>query len=217
MDLGFLRWTGHAGFIIEGKAGRVYIDPFNLGSPKRADAILITHPHFDHFSSEDIDAIATDSTEVFVPRDSVGKVMKGKATAVEPFNKYEAAGIRFKTIPAYNTVSERLMNHPKKKGWVGYVIEAEGLRIYHAGDTDFIPEMRDLDVDLALIPMGGTYCMDLTEAIEAAKAIHAKIVAPMHYKALLGREGSREAEERFRKEVKNSTILKEEGSPRFSF
>ncbi len=217
MAFEFLKWLGHASFLLEVKKKNVYIDPFRLTTVKeKADTILITHPHFDHCSSEDIEKIATEKTEIFVPKDSVGKIKVGKVTGVEPGSSYSSNGIRFSTMPAYNTSKERLSYHPKASDWVGYIVEAEK-SVFHAGDTDFIEEMREVKADLALLPMGGTYTMSLDEAIEAAASIDAKNVAPMHYKALLGKEGSANAEKEFSARVKNSIIFNEAQKPYYSF
>jgi L-ascorbate metabolism protein UlaG (beta-lactamase superfamily) len=101
---------------------------------------------------------------------------------------------------------------------VGYIIDVGGMRIYHAGDTDYIPEMKGLkDIHAALLPVGGTYTMDVAEAIEAAKAIAPKFFVPMHYKNLLGKEGSRVAEEQIRKGVGSALIMKEVQEPTYAF
>lgn len=218
MEIDFLKWIGHASFLINIQGKNIYIDPFRLSTVKdHADAILITHPHFDHMSIDDIKEIADPKTEIFVPKDSVDKVKYGKVRGLEPYKTYEFQGIKFSTIPSYNNVSEKLKFHPRQNNWVGYIINVNGTKIYHAGDTDFIEEMKELDVDIALLPMGGTYTMDIDQAINAANAIKAKKVIPMHYKALLGEIGSQKAEDEFKKKVKNSVILKEIQKPYYSF
>lgn len=214
-----IEWIGHASFILRINGKTVYIDPFSLGSSvnEHADLILITHPHFDHLNMDDIRKIATKDTQIFVPKDSVDKVQIGKVTGVEPNRSYKALGIEFRTVPAYNVVKERLDKHPKANGWVGYIINDNGKQIYHPGDTDFIDEMRGLKVDVALLPMSGTYTMDVNQAIEAAGAIIAEEYVPMHYKMVLGEEKSRKAEELFRKKVKKAVLMTEIQEARYSF
>lgn len=218
MDLSFMKWTGHAGFLLALNGKNVYIDPFNLGKTRdHADVVLITHPHFDHLNPVDIKLVADSRTRVFVPKDSVAKVPVGDVVGVEPNRHYSSDGIEFDTVPAYNVVDDRIHYHPRENGWVGYVLDVNGTKVYHAGDTDFIKEMEKIVTGLALLPMGGTYVMDVDEMISASKSIKAEKVAPMHYRALLGREGSGEAERKFLRNVKNGIILKEIGEPRYSF
>lgn len=218
MDLSFVKWIGHAGFLMRLDGKNVYIDPFNVGGTRdHADVILITHPHYDHLSPEDIRLIADQSTTVFVPKDSVGKIPAGRAIGVEPGRHYSHGSLSFDTVPAYNVVENRMHYHPKANGWVGYVLDINGTKVYHAGDTDFIKEMADIATGLALLPMGGTYVMDVDQMIEASHAVKAEKVAPMHYKALLGKEGSDAAEKRFLSRVKNGMLLKEVEEPKYSF
>ena len=134
--------------------------------------------------------------------------------AVEPDKSYEMDGIRFRTVPAYNKDKEF---HPRSNGWVGYIIDADGTSVYHAGDTDLIDEMRKIDVDVALLPIGGHYTMDLEDAIKATTMIRARVFIPMHYRTLLGKGGSESAEEEFRRRVKNSIILEQLQEPSYSF
>lgn len=217
MEINFLRLVNHSAFIIKEKRKTIYIDPFKVEGSEKADIIFITHPHFDHMNVEDIKKIMAKDTIVVLPKDSVDKIDFAKTLGVEPNKEYTVEGIKFRTTPAYNIVESRLKNHPKENGWVGYIIEVDGKTIYHAGDTDFIEEMNGLNVDVALIPIGGTYVMSVEEAIPAAKSINAKVIIPMHYKALLGEEGSKKAEEKFLKEVKNAKILVEIQEPKYSF
>ncbi len=217
LEIEYVRWLGHASFLFESNGRNIYVDPYKLDKPvKKADLIFITHPHFDHLSPEDIKLIAANQTKIFVPKDSVSKITHANITGVEPNKVYEEAGIKISTIPAYNTAKERLAMHPKENKWVGYVLDMDGKRVYHAGDTDEVPEMKGIRVDLALLPMGGTYTMTTNEMIDAAKKIKAKHVAPIHYKMLLGKEGSAAAEKKFLSEVKNGIIIDEE-NPEFHF
>ncbi len=213
-----LKWIGHASFLLVINDIKIYIDPFDLETGKEhADIVLITHPHQDHFSPDDIRKVADSRTEIFVPMELVSKVNIGRVTGVEPNRKYKAMGIELETIPAYNKVANRVHYHPKESRWVGYIVNVNGRPLYHAGDTDFIDEMKGLELDVALIPIGGTYVMDVHEAIEAAKSMKANQVSPMHYKRLLGKEKSLEAENYFKSKLKNAKILKETQEPKYSF
>jgi L-ascorbate metabolism protein UlaG (beta-lactamase superfamily) len=218
MEFKDIIWLGHASFAIRAGKKLLYVDPFRIGGfSEHADTVLVTHPHFDHFSVDEIKNVSGQETEVFVPKDSVDKVKHVKAIEVEPFKSYSSNGINFRTIPAYNVEKERLQFHPRANGWVSYIIEANGLKIFHPGDTDNVDEMEGLDVDIALLPIGGTYTMDVDQAIAASKRINAKAFVPMHYKAVLGRERADEAEQKFLRNVRNSHLLKEFGEPYYSF
>ena len=188
-----ITWFGHASFLIHDKLNDkniYYLDPYDFKKkPKEpADIIFITHAHYDHFSPKDIEKILDEETIVVGVKGCEGiKLPKERFLMTEPNKKLELKGVKIKTVPAYNLKSERLQFHPKANKWVGYVLEVNDVKIYHAGDTDFIPEMKTLGkIDVALLPMGGTYTMDVNEAIEAANAIKAEITVPMHYRALLG-------------------------------
>ncbi len=211
-----LTWLGHASFsFVDEKGNRVYyVDPFSLptsnGLPK-GDLIFITHAHSDHFSQTDIQKIIKDDTVIIAPPDILEKVdiSQNRKLGVEPLKDYEIKGFKFSTIPAYNNHPQKLNFHPKSNNWVGYIFNLNDKKIYHAGDTDFIEDMRrlkSLNLDVAMLPMGGTYTMDVTEAAAAANAICAKITIPMHYKSLL-REKSGDAEEKFKALVTNSKVV----------
>jgi L-ascorbate metabolism protein UlaG (beta-lactamase superfamily) len=178
-----LSWLGHSSFLIEMKDGRViYIDPYKVHDGKAADIILLTHPHFDHASKDDISALSRDGTEIIGPADCAG-ITK----SVSPGKKIMLAGITIEAVPAYNIKKDY---HPMQNNWVGYVIEIDGKRIYHAGDTDLIPEMRELTgIDTALLPVRGTYTMDAEEAARAAEIIKPRVAIPMHYGKVVGSEG----------------------------
>jgi len=218
MDLSFVKWIGHASFLLTLNKKNVYIDPFNIRNTRvHADVILITHPHQDHLSPDDIKLIADQNTTVFAPKDSVDKIPVGKVIGVEPNKHYSHEGITFDTVPAYNVVENRLHYHPKSSGWVGYILDINGSKLYHAGDTDFIKEISKIAANLAMLPMGGTYVMDVDEMIKAAHSIKADKVAPIHYKQVLGKEASDAAEKKFLANVKNGILLKEVEDPKYSF
>jgi L-ascorbate metabolism protein UlaG (beta-lactamase superfamily) len=187
MDLGVnIKHLGHATFRIE--SGEViYIDPFNLKVDDKADVILITHSHFDHCSIKDIKRLVKNGTEIFVTPDCQSKLNhfdKVKVNLVHPNKSYSLGSLKIDTVPAYNLNKSF---HPRANDWVGYIITVNTKRIYHAGDTDFIPEMKTLkDIDIALLPIGGMYTMDVDEAAAAANSFKPKVVIPMHYGAIEG-------------------------------
>ncbi len=206
-----MRWTGQSGFVIKAGKTTMVIDPFKISGAVKADLLLITHPHFDHFNKDDISKVVGNKTKIICSRGCDGIEAFGSPVIAKPGFSTVFEGIKISAVPAYNVNKDRLQFHPVANEWVGYVIEHGGMRIYHAGDTDFIEEMRSLkNLDLALLPMGGTYTMGLDEGIEAAKSIDAKHVAPIHYRMLLGEEKSKELEKRFSHSVKNSLILSEQ-------
>jgi L-ascorbate metabolism protein UlaG (beta-lactamase superfamily) len=217
MEFEFLEWLGHASFVFEHEGKVVYIDPFMIqDTSRKADVIFVTHPHPDHLSPDDIKKISKPTTKVIVTKDSTDKVGTKHVTAVMPNEKYVVDGIKFSTIPAYNTATEKLKFHPKENNWVGYIIETNNKTIFHAGDTDGVPEMEKIKVDLALLPMGGGYTMATDEMITVAKKINAVKIAPIHYRRLLGEAGTKEAEKKFLKEIKNGIILNED-NPAYGF
>jgi L-ascorbate metabolism protein UlaG (beta-lactamase superfamily) len=173
----------------------VYIDPWGVRPDDTpADLILITHAHFDHFQPEEIAKITKEDTKLVAPRD-VAAELSGDVTAVAPGESHEVAGIRFTTVPAYNVAEERLQNHPKAKGWVGYVLELGPHRYYHAGDTDHVPELESIATDVAFLPIGGTFTMDVKEAAGLARAMGPGLAVPMHFGFVVG---APEDAERFR-------------------
>jgi len=210
-----IRWLGHASFKIS-HTKTIYVDPFKLeGNLEAADIILITHEHFDHCSPEDIKKIAKKDTLILLTPDCLSKLSRivdeGKTFVVRPGVKINITNnLTIETIPAYNINKFRSPGvpfHPKENEWVGYIINIDGKRIYHAGDTDLTPEMKNLKgIDVALLPVGGTYTMTAEEAANAVNAFKPEIAIPMHYASIVG--SSADAE-RFKNLAKvNVVILK---------
>jgi len=187
-----IKWLGHAGFKINGEK-TVYIDPFKIKETEPADIIIATHEHFDHLSPEDIKKIQTGKTIIVVPPDCHSKV-SGNVKAISPGQTLNVDGIKIEAVPAYNANKDF---HPKSKSWIGVIVTINGKRIYHSGDTDNIPEMSALkDIDVAMLPVSGTYVMTAEEAADAANKIMPKIAVPMHYGSIVGTNADAE---KFRK------------------
>lgn len=186
-----IKWHGHASFEIFSEGKTVYIDPYKLPeNPKKADLILVTHEHSDHLSN--IDQLRQPTTIVVGPEGCKKKLRNLKV--IEKNEEITVKGFNIEAVPAYNVRRFRSPGnpyHPKGLG-VGYVITVEGKKIYHAGDTDLIDEMESLNVDIALLPIGGKYTMDVEEAINAAITINPEIVIPMHYNTVEGTEADPE-------------------------
>lgn len=178
-----ITWLGHASFKITSEEGFiVYIDPWKLEKAEEADLILITHSHYDHLSSDDVKKIQSDKTQILVSADGVKK-LKGSVRGVGPGESISIDKINLRTIPAYNIGKSF---HPRENQWVGYILEMGGVSIYHAGDTDLIPEMEGLKPSVALLPIGGNYTMGVDEAVKAVDSIKPNIVIPMHYGDIVG-------------------------------
>jgi len=173
---------GHDGFLIKGDGKAIVIDPFQVKQCEPADIILISHEHYDHCSPEDVNKIRKDSTVIVTEAQSASK-LAGDVRVVQPGDKLTVSGIPIEAVPSYNTNKSF---HPKEKGWLGFIVTVEGVRIYHAGDTDRIPEMASFQADIALLPVSGTYVMTAEEAVEAARVMKPKVAIPMHYGAIVG-------------------------------
>ena len=178
----WVKWLGHASFQIKADEKNIYIDPYKGKYVDSADIILITHPHFDHCDLSKIKKIQKNNTIIIAPKACSSKI-EGKLKTLEPGQKFVLEDINVEAVEAYNIKRFRSPGepfHPKGLG-VGYLITIKDKIIYHAGDTDFIPEMKQIkNVNVALLPSGDTYTMDNEEATEAALTISPEIVIPMH-------------------------------------
>jgi L-ascorbate metabolism protein UlaG (beta-lactamase superfamily) len=177
-----VKWLGHASFeiIVIGKI--IYIDPYEGDYTDKADILLVSHDHHDHCDPSKIELIRKKETIVIAPSVCAKKI-GGKIKVLKPGEKVTIDNIVVKAVHAYNDKRFRSPGtpfHPKDLG-LGFLITAVGKTIYFAGDTDFIPEMKGLHkVNLALIPVGGTFTMDVPEAVEAVLTIKPEVVIPMH-------------------------------------
>jgi len=192
MNVDHIHWLGHASFRIEDARIQIYIDPWKLGAgAPRADVILITHAHFDHYSAEDIAKIEGPGTIFVAPADVAAKLQGKNVVTAAPGGTYSAGALRVEAVPAYNRGKDF---HPKQNGWVGYVLTlSNGQRVYHTGDTDAIPEMDRVKTDVALMPCGGTYTMTATEVAAAANRFKPAILIPMHWGDIVGAQADADA------------------------
>jgi L-ascorbate metabolism protein UlaG (beta-lactamase superfamily) len=171
-----LLWLGRDCFLYDGTK-RVYFNPYEIHRPEPADIILVGHEHMHHCSLVDIDRVRRPHT-VIVCDQSAARKIDPPVMALEPGGIAEIGGILIEAVPAYNLHTSF---HPKRKGYLGFIVTLEGERVYHAGDTDFIPEMREFEVDIALLPVSGTHVMGPEEAAQAALALKPKVAIPTHY------------------------------------
>jgi L-ascorbate metabolism protein UlaG (beta-lactamase superfamily) len=190
-----LKWLGHSSFFIK-NSKTVYIDPYNISAGEKADIILITHAHYDHCSIPDIEKIVKQGTIIILPADGQSKITKLKEKIemilAEPNQEIKLGKIKIDTFPAYNS-SKKF--HPKSENLMGYLIKINNTIVYHAGDTDLIPEMEKLtgygkqgNNFIALLPVGGNFTMDAVEAARAASTIKPSLAIPMHYSSIVGNQ-----------------------------
>jgi L-ascorbate metabolism protein UlaG (beta-lactamase superfamily) len=193
MLLDEVAWLGHSGFRIGSGARAIYIDPYRvMPGARKADLILITHGHYDHFSPQDVERLTKPTTEVIAPA-AVAERLSGHVRSIVAGEEIDPDGLRgvsVRAVAAYNTSKrdkEGRVFHPREAGGVGYDVNVRGERLYHAGDTDVIPEMDSVaGVDVALLPVSGTYVMTAGEAAEAARRIQPRVAVPMHWGEHLG-------------------------------
>lgn len=188
-----IQWTGHDGYRLDTNNKIIYIDPFKLvqkyHNKNDADILCISHNHFDHLNVQDINNIINVNTKLICSQECT-KVLKenyskNEIIPLKPGESLDFENIKIEATRAYNTNKEY---HPKEDNKIGFVLHMDKLKIYHAGDTDLIPEMNDIDADVALVPVSGTYVMNYEEA---AKAINdhikpKKMAIPMHYNSIVG-------------------------------
>lgn len=195
--VGRLHWLGHDSFRLEGPPV-IYFDPWKLrGRLPVADLVLVSHEHHDHCSPEDVRKVSGPDT-VVVANAGAAEKLRGART-VRPGDRLVVAGIEIEAVPAYNINKFRSPGvpfHPREAEHVGYVVTVGGVRVYFTGDSDAIPEMAEIDCDVALLPVSGIYVMTAEEAAEAARTLDPQIVVPMHYGAGIGsgEDGRRLAE-----------------------
>jgi len=189
-----IRWLGHDSFNIIGNV-TIMVDPFKIAKQEKADLVLISHNHFDHLSVDDLKNLSTKNTNIVAAKECID-ILKGfdfkEKIGISPGEEKTVRGVKIKSIRAYNITKinpdTKKPFHPKEDNKVGFLFELDGITIYHAGDTDLIPEMSDLKPDIALVPVSGTYVMTAQEAAKAVEKIKPKIAIPMHYGVIVGSE-----------------------------
>jgi L-ascorbate metabolism protein UlaG (beta-lactamase superfamily) len=178
-----IQWLGHASFKICHEGDVIYIDPWKLqDSPHDATLVLVSHSHYDHYSPQDIAKVSGPDTKLVASADVVVKQNSGEA--IMNGLTIELENVRLTGVAAYNPDKQF---HPKANNWVGFLIELGSKRLYYAGDTDLTAEMKALKgIDVALLPVGGTYTMDAAAAAEAVKSIKPKVAIPYHWGDIVG-------------------------------
>ncbi|MEM5815314.1 MAG: MBL fold metallo-hydrolase [Candidatus Aenigmatarchaeota archaeon] len=215
-----IKWLGHACFKIESNV-TIYFDPFQIKYPKEKDGdiVLVTHDHFDHCSIDDIKKIIHQQSIIVSAKMCKGKLetFKDSVNSIlyfEPWAFLNINNVIVKAVPSYNVNKFKLPGqvfHPKELKYLGYILDIQGVKVYHAGDTDVIPEMKDFGkIDIALLPVSGTYVMTAEEAVEAVEILKPKIVIPMHYGSIVGSEKDAEKFEKLASKFTKVEILEKE-------
>jgi L-ascorbate metabolism protein UlaG (beta-lactamase superfamily) len=201
-----IHWLGHAAFYIKAKDGTIIIfDPYKISkNAPQADIVLITHEHFDHCSQGDLEKV-TKPDSIIVGPASVARKLSYQVKILKPGEKISVKAIEIEAVSSYNPNKNF---HPRSEGNLGFIVTIDGIKVYHAGDTDLIPEMKGIKADIALLPVGGTYTMNAKEAAEAANLINPQTAIPMHFGSIVG--SAKDAED-FKKLCKVEVrILKQE-------
>ncbi len=187
-----ITWFAQSAFRIEHGGITIYVDPFKIphGEPP-ADVLLLTHDHGDHLSPDDIAKVRNEQTTVIA-----GPVVTDKIdqpfTELSPGQTTTVGKLNVRAVPAYTTSKFRdsgEATHPKEAQHVGYLFEIDDLSFYFIGDSDVIPEMKEIGpVDYAFIPVSGVFVMTAEEAAEAASIIQPSVAIPCHYGVVVGSE-----------------------------
>lgn len=172
-----ITWFRGSSVRIRAHGVEVFVDPSGVRESTRADVIMLTHPHFDIFSEEDIERVRGHDTVVVAPA-SMKKQLTDADHFMRPGDMLQLEGFDVLAVPAHN-VGRRF--HPQEEGWLGYVFTIGGTTYYHAGDTDFLPSMSGIRCDVAFLPCGGHYTMGVEDAAKAARACGAEALVPIHW------------------------------------
>jgi L-ascorbate metabolism protein UlaG (beta-lactamase superfamily) len=180
--------VSHASFVMTTPGLVIYNDPVNGAAAYESlpapDLILVTHEHGDHFVVDTLNGIVGENTRLVVNPAVFGMLpedLKARATGLANGESTEIGGVSIEAVPAYNTTEDRLKYHPQGRD-NGYVLEIDGMRVYIAGDTEDIPEMRALEsIDIAFVPMNLPYTMSVEQAAAGVAAFAPKHVYPYHY------------------------------------
>ncbi|MCR4955195.1 MAG: MBL fold metallo-hydrolase [Lachnospiraceae bacterium] len=186
-----VRVLHHSSIRISGEKKVIYIDPFRIKEDCHdADLVLITHEHYDHYSEEDVKKVTGRKTVLVAPESLEGVIeYSGKVVHLPVGDTKDISGVQVSTVAAYNVGKPF---HPKESNWVGYLIDFNGTTYYICGDTDVTTEAKEVQCDVALVPIGGTYTMDVKEAAELVNHIHPKVAIPTHYGSVAGEKKDEE-------------------------
>ena len=174
----------HASLLLAFDGKNIYLDPVSEYADysllPKADVILITHEHADHLDPKAIAAIEKQGTILITNPSSQAKLGEG-ITMKNGEKLTPVPWLQLEAVPAYNTTLDRTKYHPKNRD-NGYILTLGGDRIYIAGDTEDIPELKRLkDIDIAFLPVNQPYTMTVTQATHAAKMFNPRILYPYHY------------------------------------
>lgn len=205
-----LKWLGHASFLLEIEGKKIYIDPYVGDYIEKADIVLISHEHGDHCDLEKLSLIRTTKTVIYTSTACAEKIPPGNIVTMSPGEKRDINGVTIHAVEAYNYKrfrSPSVPYHPEGIQ-IAFIVESKGKRIYHAGDTDYIPSMNNLEnITLALLPIMGRAVMDVDEAVKATIGIQPEIAMPMHWRSSDPKEFKRMVEDKSNIKV----LLMEEG------
>ena len=178
-----IKYLSQSCFLFQTESAIIYVDPGaveNIDKLPKADLILVSHHHYDHVKESSMTGLSKEGTFSVGPEKAEGKLGKNHRV-VRPGENLAYAGIEIRAVDAYNPKGTRLITYHKKGDGVGYLLGIGGKRVYHAGDTGLIEEMNDLGpIDIAFLPIGGRFTMDVDEAVEAVKMMKPGIAVPMH-------------------------------------
>lgn len=178
-----VKWYGQAGVSMKLEEKKIYIDPLHIVASETADIVFITHSHEDHLSPSDMKKVVGPDTVIITAKETEGavkKLFKNRIIPMLPGEKINIGKIEITAVAAYNIRKTKF--HPSEKKWLGFIISFGGVKIYHTGDTELIPEMKTIDTDIIILPLGQTYTFDsVDEAVNAAIETKAEIAIPVHY------------------------------------
>jgi L-ascorbate metabolism protein UlaG (beta-lactamase superfamily) len=180
-----LHYLGHASFRLDGPPA-IYFDPTSAKDQwPKAGIILVSHAHSDHYVSQALERLSAAETVIIASPEVAAKLaqvsaLRDKTRTLRPGERTKVGEVEIEAVPAYNIGKT---NHPKEAENVGFVVTVQGERLYFAGDTDRIPEMKNIRCDVALLPIDGTYTMAPEDAALAAADIGPKVAIPMHMRS----------------------------------